>query len=241
MWAPVVIFAVMAMWDPVRVGVAVFVVARSRPVASLFVFCVGGIASSLAIGLGAVFLLRGTTERFIRDAASTAGSVGAAHVKVMLGGLALLIAVALVVRQRTRMPVPHTGLPDSPRPRASAPTLMSRMSARGRALLQHESLWVAFVAGLWAGPGPHVELIGALGVILASRADAQTQVAAVVVYAVISFAFAEIPLVSYLLAPAKTSAFLNQVPGWLRARRLRVVAAALTILGLYLVATGVWG
>jgi hypothetical protein len=35
-------------------------------------------------------------------------------------------------------------------------------------MLQRQSLWVAFLAGLWAGPGPHVELVGALGVILAS-------------------------------------------------------------------------
>jgi hypothetical protein len=79
-------------------------------------------------------------------------------------------------------------------------------------MLQGQSLWVAFLAGLWAGPGPHVEMVGALSVILASGAAANTQAAAVAAYAIVSFAFAEIPLTNYLLAPANTSAFLNRVP-----------------------------
>jgi Sap, sulfolipid-1-addressing protein len=65
---------------------------------------------------------------------------------------------------------------------------------------------------LWAGPGPHVEMVGALSVILASWAAANTQAAAVAAYAIVSFAFAAIPLTSYLLAPPNTSAFLNRVP-----------------------------
>ncbi|MDX1892775.1 GAP family protein [Mycolicibacterium sp. 050158] len=244
MWAAVFVFAVMAMWDPVRVGVAVFVVARSRPVASLFVFCIGGIASSLAIGLAAVFLLRSTTERLIRDASASTNAVDQAHVKIGLGVLALVFAAGLFIRQRTRRPVHHVAKPVSEAPiseRPSDPTLVARLSARGRSLLRKQSLWVAFLAGLWAGPGPHVELIGALGVILASGAAAQTQAAAVVVYTIVSFAFAEIPLVSYLVAPERTSMFLNRVPEWLRARRAGVVAVALSVLGTYLVVSGALG
>ena len=105
-------------------------------------------------------------------------------------------------------------------------------------MLKRLSLWVAFLAGLWPGPGPHVELVGVLGVILASGGAARTQVATVAAYALVSFAFAEIPLISYLLAPAKTSAFLNRVPEWsLRACHVGAVAVALAVLGVYLVAT----
>lgn len=106
--------------------------------------------------------------------------------------------------------------------------------------MRSQSLWVSFLAGLWAGPGPHVELVGALGVILASGQCKSTQVAAVLVYAVVSFAFAEIPLLCYLIAPAKTQQYLAHVPNWIRARRIWVVATALTVLGLYLVFTGVF-
>ncbi|MDT5292167.1 MAG: hypothetical protein QOF88_7056 [Mycobacterium sp.] len=108
-------------------------------------------------------------------------------------------------------------------------------------MLQRQSLWVAFLAGLWAGPGPHVELVGALGVILASGGAARTQVARVAAYALVSCAFAEIPLINYLLTPAKTSALLNRAPEWLRAHRVGAVAVALAVLGVYLVATSLCG
>lgn len=244
MWTAVMVFAVMAMWDPVRVGVAVFVVARSRPIASLFVFCIGGIASSIAIGMAAVFLLRGTTDRFIRDTSASTDAVNQAHVKIALGVLALAVAVGLLIRQRMRHPTRHVAKPVTHLPsteQASEPTLVARLSAKGRSLLRKQSLWVAFLAGLWAGPGPHVELIGALGVILASGTTAQTQAAAVVVYAVVSFAFAEIPLIGYLVAPERTSRFLNRVPEWLRARRAVAVAVALSVLGTYLLVSAALG
>jgi uncharacterized protein involved in cysteine biosynthesis len=104
-------------------------------------------------------------------------------------------------------------------------------------MLQRQSLWVAFLAGLWAGPGPHVELVGALGV-GGCRENAGGHNGSV---CAVSFAFAEIPLINYLLTPAKTSALLNRAPEWLRAHRVGAVAVALAVLGVYLVATSLCG
>lgn len=242
MWAAVLIFAVMAMWDPVRIGVAVLVVARPRPVANLAVFCLGGIASSVLLGLVAVFFLRGPVQNLISSMSSSDDGSGGGQVKLAFGALALLIAAVLAVRQGKRMATPGGRSPESePAPRSGPPTLVSRLSAKSRAIFEGKSLWVAFLAGLWAGPGPHVELIGALTAILASQAASSTQAAAVVVYAVVSFAFAEIPLISFLFAPAKTSAVLTRVPEWLSVYRNGIVAAALTVLGCYLVVTSLAG
>lgn len=238
-------FAVMAMWDPVRLGVAVFVVMRNRPIPSLFVFCIGGIASSLAIGLSAVYLLHSTTKRLIADMNSSTHSIDPADAKIVIGALVLLVALALLFRAATRtpVPVPASGSPaDSadPEPPAelASPSITARLTAWARRLARSQSLWVAFLAGLWAGPGPHVELVGALGVILASGDCKSVQVAAVVAYAVVSFAFALIPLVCYVVAPAKTAQYLDRVPNWLRARRIWVMAIALSLLGVYLLASG---
>lgn len=250
MWATVVMFAVMAMWDPVRLGVAVFVVMRSRPIPALFVFCLGGLTSSLAVGLSAVYLLHGTTKRLIADMNSTTDAIDAADAKLVIGGLVLLVAVALLLRAGTKTPVPvavSVGSAGSageleqeiePEAPTSTPSLTAWLTTWARQLMRSQSLWTSFLAGLWAGPGPHVELIGALGVILASGQCKSTQVAAVVTYAVVSFAFAEIPLLCYLIAPAKTQQYLAHVPNWLRARRIWVMATALTLLGLYLVFSG---
>lgn len=245
-------FAVMAMWDPVRLGVAVFVVMRNRPIPALFVFCLGGLTSSLVVGLSAVYLLHGTTKRLIADMNSTTDAIDAADAKLVIGGLVLLVAVALLLRAgtKTSVPVPvpvPVGSGSSageleqeiePEAPAAAPSLTAWLATRARQLMRSQSLGVSFLAGLWAGPGPHVELIGALGVILASGQCKSTQVAAVVTYAVVSFAFAEIPLLCYLIAPATTQRYLAHVPNWLRARRIWVMATALTLLGLYLVIAG---
>ena len=250
MWATVVMFAVMAMWDPVRLGVAVFVVMRNRPIPALFVFCLGGLTSSLLVGLSAVYLLHGTAKRLLADMNSTTDAIDAADAKLVLGGLVLLVAVTLLLRAGTKTPVPvavpvGTAGPAGeleqevePEAPASASSLTAWLTTWARQLMRSQSLWMSFVAGLWAGPGPHVELIGALGVILASGQCKSTQVAAVVTYAVVSFAFAEIPLLCYLIAPAKTQQYLAHVPNWLRARRIWVMATALTLLGLYLVFSG---
>ncbi|MCT7371320.1 hypothetical protein A7R75_20185 [Mycolicibacterium llatzerense] len=244
-WAAVVMFAVMAMWDPVRLGVAVFIVIRHRPIPALFVFCLGGIASSLLVGLSAVYLLHGTTKRLIADMNSTTDSIDPADAKLAIGGLVLLVAVALLFRAGTKTPVPaavtgsagsRADVQEEAEPESSS--LTARLTTWARKLMRSQSLWMAFLAGLWAGPGPHVELVGALGVILASGQCKSTQVAAVVVYAIVSFAFAEIPLLCYLIAPAKTQQYLELVPNWLRARRIWVMATALTLLGVYLLVSG---
>lgn len=241
-------FAVMAMWDPVRLGVAVFVVMRNRPIPALFVFCLGGLTSSLVVGLSAVYLLHGTTKRLVADMNSSTTSIDPGDAKLVIGALVLLVAVALLFRAATKAPVPAAGASSAgeteaeiePAAPESATSLTARLTSWARRLMRSQSLWVSFLAGLWAGPGPHVELVGALGVILASGECKSTQVAAVVVYAVVSFAFAEIPLLCYLIAPAKTQQYLAHVPNWLRARRIWVVATALTFLGLYLVFTSVF-
>ncbi|CAM5721833.1 GAP family protein [Mycolicibacterium aubagnense] len=250
MWATVVMFAVMAMWDPVRLGVAVFVVMRNRPIPALFVFCLGGLTSSLLVGLSAVYLLHGTTKRLVADMNSSTTSIEPGDAKLVIGSLVLLVAVALLFRAATKAPVVSVAAGASsageteaevePAAPESAKSLTARLTGWTRRLMRSQSLWVSFLAGLWAGPGPHVELVGALGVILASGQCKSTQVAAVLVYAVVSFAFAEIPLLCYLIAPAKTQQYLAHVPNWIRARRIWVVATALTVLGLYLVFTGVF-
>ncbi|WP_162461367.1 MULTISPECIES: GAP family protein [unclassified Mycolicibacterium] len=245
MWATVVMFAFMAMWDPVRLGVAVFVVMRNRPIPALFVFCLGGITSSLLIGLSAVYLLHGTSKRLVADMNSSTQSIDPADAKIVIGALVLVVAVALLFRAATKTPVPASVPGSAPGSTDSEPlveqestSVTARLTAWGRQLMRSQSLWMSFLAGLWAGPGPHVELIGALTVILASGNCKSVQVAAVVVYAIVSFAFAEIPLLCYLIAPAKTAQYLGLVPNWLRARRIWVMATALTVLGLYLLASG---
>ena len=105
-------------------------------------------------------------------------------------------------------------------------------------LLNGGSLWVAVVAGLGIAL-PSVDYLAALAVILASRAAAMTQGAALLVYNVAAFMFVEIPLLAYLLAPDATRRSMTALNAWIRSRRRLEVAILLLVVGGVLLGIGV--
>jgi hypothetical protein len=66
-----------------------------------------------------------------------------------------------------------------------------------------------------------------------------TKVASVVVFYVIMFAFAEVPIVAYLFAPERTTARVHQFNAWLGRNSTRVAVSVLVIVGVYLTVRGV--
>jgi hypothetical protein len=83
-----------------------------------------------------------------------------------------------------------------------------------------------------------VEYLAALAAINLSGDTAGTQISAVIIYSLVAIAFAEIPLVSALAAPAKTNAITLQVHNWLLDRGRRVLPVILAVVGAFLVTTG---
>jgi hypothetical protein len=96
-------------------------------------------------------------------------------------------------------------------------------------------LGVARVSGL-ATALPSANYMAALAVILASGATPTAQVQALILFNVMAFTLAEIPLVSYLAAPQKTA-----LHAWLQSRRRREVAALVALTGCVMLALGVTG
>ncbi|MGN6791868.1 MAG: GAP family protein, partial [Streptosporangiaceae bacterium] len=66
-------------------------------------------------------------------------------------------------------------------------------------------------------------------------------VGAMAMIVVLTVAFAWLPLVAYLLAPARTAGALKAFEGWLRRNRKYVLTAAVGVIGLVLVAQGIAG
>jgi hypothetical protein len=239
MWGTVLLLALLVMPDPVRIGIAVLLLSRPRPMLNLLVFWLGGVALCTVAGLGVLFALRDFAPVVIQGMASIAASSTVGHIKIFMGVLALsiaaLIAVGFRARQPARVPIPG-GDPSVPVLQPSTPTAFSRLWRRAQDALKGGSLWVAFVAGLGsAQPG---NCLTAAAAILASRAAAGTQVSAVVVFTLVELALVEIPLVSYLAAPAKTHAVMLQVQNWMRARRRGILGVGIAVLGVYLMTTG---
>jgi hypothetical protein len=151
------------------------------------------------------------------------GLLGSAHftlpkVQIVIGVLALLLAALLAA-----------GVMPSP-----------KLPARARGLARGPSLWVAGAAGLGIAL-PSIDYLAVLAVIVASGAAPSTQVGALLVFNCVAFAFVELPLVAYLLAPVRTRAAMTALNDWIRSRSRRGVTAVLAVVGCVLLAAGIAG
>jgi hypothetical protein len=151
------------------------------------------------------------------------GLLGSAHftlpkVQIVIGASAVLMAALL----------------------ASGVMPMPRVPARARGLAHGPSLWVATVAGLGIAL-PSIDYLAVLAVIVASGAAPSTQVGALMVFNVVAFAFVELPLVAYLLAPDRTRSLMAALNDWIRSRRRRGAAAVLAAVGCVLLVAGIAG
>lgn len=215
MWITLLVMAIAVSLEPFRIGMAVLMLNRPRPIVQLFAFLCGGFVMGMAVGVVVLFVLRPAL-------------LGSAHftlpkVQIVIGVLALLVAAVLATGLR---------LPKSDEP--------GRLSAQARRLATGSSPWVAAVAGLGIAL-PSIDYLAALAVILATGAPAPTQVGALVAFNVVAFALVEIPLFAYLIAPERTKTTMDGLHRWLQSRRRRDVAALLAGIGALLVVVGLVG
>jgi Sap, sulfolipid-1-addressing protein len=238
MWSAVLALSLIAAIDPIRIGIVVLLISRPQPMVSLLAFWLGGMAAGTAAALVLVIYLRDLTLSVMRTLLSAIGSPAAAHVRLAIGVLVLLIAGLIAARFRVRqhVPVRRTGEEGSVLVlERDTRNGSSRLSIRRQ--LEGGSLAVAFVAGVgWATPP--VEYLAAIIAILASGAAATAQVSAALMFTLVAFAVAEIPLVSYLAMPEKTVAVVQRLHDWIRARRQAILAVFVCTFGVLLVASG---
>jgi hypothetical protein len=207
---------------------------------TLFAFWLGGMATGVAVALGMLLLLRDVASTLSREVASMASSAIVPPLQIASGVVALLIgakiAVSVSARRRAPLLVPVGDAP-APMLEPSTPNAFSRVSGRVRDALEGGNLWVSFVVGLGSATPP-IETLVLFTAILTSGAAVDVQSSAALVFTVVTLAVIEIPLVTYLVMPAKTRAVMLQLQDWVRARRSQVIAVFLTVAGVALVATG---
>jgi hypothetical protein len=233
------VLALVAAIDPVRIGIVTLLISRPRPMLNLLVFWLAGIAAGTAAALLLLLVLRDRMLSVIRVVRSTVSGSGAAPIQVAIGVIAVLIAGLIAARfwVRQRAPVPVTGGEPSvlvleQNTRSGSRRLSIRRKYHG------ESLVLACVAGVaWATPP--VEYLTAIIAILASRADAAAQVCAALMFTLVAFTAAEIPLISYLVIPAKTLTVVLRLQDWISARRQRILAVVVGAAGVLLVVAGI--
>lgn len=227
-WGAVLVMALAALIDPLRIGVTVLVISRPRPVLQLLAFWFGGFAMGMVVGLGALFLLRGLALELMADMPAAGDGATIGLVQMGIGALAILVAVLIALGFPWRSP--------ETRPPHSA---VSRLATRAGSAIRGGSLWVAFLAGVaLATP---LQFVAALAAILVSDAAAATQFLALVVYHLVVLAFAEIPLLGSLVAPATTYAVMLRIHDWVIIRRRTLAAVIVATIGVFLFVNGVSG
>jgi Sap, sulfolipid-1-addressing protein len=262
MWSSVMVLALLAALNPVRLGLALLVISRPRPVQNLVAFWIGCLTASVAVLLVPLIALHVTPmlRPLVQNLASptTVASSTVRHIQVGMGVFALSIAALTIVRffarQRTDLPT-KTGntatltaasntpaavrrLLDSPRDApAEGKSAIGQLPARTRNAWANGALWVALMIGLGSGPSPDGVLY-VLAIIVPSGAAVGTQVSAAIAFVVGMLVVVEIMLVCYLAAPAKTHAVVQRLHDWLLAHRWQVLVAVCTAAGVSLVAQG---
>ena len=213
MLVTVLVMALAVSVEPFRIGMTVLMLNRPRPALQLLAFLAGGFAMGMTVGLVVLFVF----HRALRESSYFT----LPNVQILIGVVALLVAVIVAV----------PGLWDM-RP--------TRLARPAKQLLSGPSLTVAGVAGLGIAL-PSVDYLAALAVILASGTAALTQVAMLVMFNIVAFAFIEIPLLTYVLAPKATVRWVAALNDWIRARRRVEVAFLLAAVGCVALTAGLAG
>ena len=221
--------------DPLRAGVVAPLISGRRPMINFLAFWLGGIAVAIGFGRMTLNLLRSSLPALAHDMSSLLSGITGGHLKIVIGGLALLVTAVTAVRlapQRWQAPLGRGGLPTLIR-RPATSTAISLLMARA-------NRWARFMAGR-KRTTPWVEYVMALSVIVASAAALSVQFHASAAFIVAILTFTELPVVCYIVNPKQTHAIVVPVHNWVRAHRRGILAAGAGVLGVIVVTSGIAG
>jgi ABC-type nickel/cobalt efflux system permease component RcnA len=264
-WGPLLGLAFMFAVNPVLLAVIVLMISRPRPVQNLLAYWSGSMIVNF-LGLLIPLLVLHYTPAFstFSDASSPTQNTTARVIQISMGVLMLAFAAFLAVRSvrdRMRQPVAAGNAPpldsdsgsDSEKPNAitspfgnrqddatAGGSIFRRLIRRLQTAWEDGALWVSFVFGIGGFPPPMLVFI-VVTTIVSSGAAVGTQFIAVVVFVIAMFTVIEITLVSYLIAPEKTLAFLRPLHDWALAHRRHVLITIFTVVGAISVINGVIG
>jgi hypothetical protein len=219
---------------PTLLAAVVILLSLERPARLIGAYLAGGMVISIGLGLAIVFALDGST--LVQNSKSLLSWTA----DLAIGGLAILVAVALATHADDRMRARRRRSKDrrrhgSPEPeRATEDTKAEPWSQR---ILARGSVPIVFVAALFVNV-PGAAYLIALKDIAAAHSSTGTVVAQVLLFNVIMFLLAEIPLVGLLVAPERTAGFVEQMNTWLHDHSRQLAIVICITMGGYLVARG---
>jgi len=216
---------------PTLLAAVVILLSTPHPRRLLGAYLAGGLIVSIGLGIAIVKALEGSK-------AVTSESSGLSWgVDLAIGGLALLLAVALAtrtderVRERRRQHREAAGKVKPPADDDKKEPWSARILARG-------STPIVFVAGLVVNVPGAAYLVG-LKDIAAGKYSTGEEIALIVGFNLIMFLLAEIPLAGLFIAPERIDALVARFNAWLSLHSRQIAIALCAFLGVFLVVRGI--
>jgi hypothetical protein len=240
MWGTVLLMAVVVAIDPAQVGGVAYILSRRSAMRLLVAYFIGGFGVSLLAGVVVVFVLDGVGVG--------QGSSIPPEIEIAVGALALVVAAVVGSGVAGRLgdrrswrragDQPADGSASPRRPSLEKLPGFDKLPHRLRDALQNDSPWLAWAYGVAFGM-PSAYYLAAIAAILKSGVGTSAQIAALLVFSLVAFAVAEIPLVSFAVAPEATSERIDQLYTWVSTHQRLVVATLASIVGVYLIIMGI--
>ena len=221
MFEQAAVLALLAAISPPAILIAALYLASPNPGRTTLSFVAGGFVVVAIVGTIALIVLR------------IGGISLPSHHQTRYGlrlgiGVIALIAAVLIYRHRPKEKKSGDGTA-----KQKKPGLITRWSKEPRPLTAFIVCMIMF--------GPSISFIAAVQVVASSKANLRATVGAMAMIVVLTVAFAWLPLIAYLVTPARTARALKTFEGWLRRNRRYVLTAATGVIGLVLVAQGIAG
>ena len=221
------VLALEAALYPTLLAAVVILLSQPRRLRLLGAYLAGGLTISIGLGLAIVAALEGSGQL------NNEKSGLSWRADIVVGGLALLLAVALA----------------TPGGRAIQGAQEGRPAAEGRAVKEDREPWsqrvlarglhpIVFFAGI-AINLPGAAYLVALKDIAAGDNSTAEAIALVLAFNLIMFMLAEIPLLGLIFAPDRTGDLVARMDRWLSSNGRRIAIVLCAVLGAFLIARGI--
>ncbi|HEX8856604.1 MAG TPA: GAP family protein [Thermoleophilaceae bacterium] len=199
---------------------------RRRPL--LTAYLAGGLTISIGLGLGIVAALKDS------KAVDSSHSGLSWVMDLAVGGLAMLLAVALATRADVRFRERRR----STRPAKPVDADEEKKEPLSQRVLARGSVPTVLIAAL-ALNLPGAAYLVALKDIAAAHHPTSVDIALVVGFNLIMFLLAEIPLLGLIFAPEQTVARVKRVNAWFLANSRTIAVVLSAVLGAFLITRGI--
>jgi hypothetical protein len=212
---------------PTLLTAVVILLDQPRRLALLAAYLAGGLTISIGLGLGIIFALKSS------GALHNSRSGLSWTTDLAVGGLALLLAVALATRADTRFAERRSATRSK-----NGDSGAEKREPVSQRILARGSSPVIFIAAL-AINLPGAAYLVALKDISTAHHSTGRDILLVIAFNLIMFLLAELPLLGLLTKPERTDELVGHVDNWLSENGRRIAIAVCVVLSVFLIVRGI--